>query len=135
MTGIQFRFYEELGDFLPPERRKLDFHYASKGRETVKHAIEACGVPHTEVEIILVDDNEPATSQMQEFAGRTHQLQVWPLASQYAPANLYGTSAGPFRFFISAQASVSIPASIPVSPANGSAGRMFCRNRIIPSRS
>lgn len=55
MTGIQFRFYEELGEFLPPERRKLDFHYASKGRETVKHAIEACGVPHTEVELILVN--------------------------------------------------------------------------------
>lgn len=55
MTAIQFRFYEELGDFLPQERRKLDFHYVLRGRETIKHAIEACGVPHTEVELILVN--------------------------------------------------------------------------------
>jgi len=55
MTEIRFRFYEELGDFLPPVRRKREFPYSIGDRETVKHAIEACGVPHTEVELILVN--------------------------------------------------------------------------------
>jgi len=55
MTEIRLRFYEELGDFLPPVRRKREFPYSIGDRETVKHAIEACGVPHTEVELILVN--------------------------------------------------------------------------------
>jgi len=55
MSEIQFRFYEELSDFLPPLRRKRDFCYHIGKRETVKHAIEACGIPHTEVELILAN--------------------------------------------------------------------------------
>ena len=37
-------------------------------------------------EIRLVDALEPATSQMREFAGRTHQTAVHDLAAAYAPA-------------------------------------------------
>lgn len=36
----------------------------------------------------LVDDAAPATSQMQEFASRTHQNGVPELAAQYAPATI-----------------------------------------------
>ena len=36
-------------------------------------------------EIRLVDASEPATSQMREFAGRTHQTVVHDLAAAYAP--------------------------------------------------
>ena len=50
-----FRFYEELNFFLPPERRKRDFEYEFKGSPSIKDAIEAIGVPHTEVELILVN--------------------------------------------------------------------------------
>lgn len=38
--------------------------------------------------ITLVDDSEPATAQMQEFASRTHQNGVPVLASMYAPATI-----------------------------------------------
>jgi uncharacterized protein with PIN domain len=51
----EFRFYEELGDFLPPERRKRSFMHAFDGTPAVKDRIEALGVPHTEVDLILVD--------------------------------------------------------------------------------
>jgi len=51
----EFRFYEELNDFLPPARRKRDFIYAFQGRPAVKDAIEALGVPHPEVDLILVN--------------------------------------------------------------------------------
>jgi len=50
-----FRFYEELNDFLAPERRKTEFPYRCARAATVKNAIEALGVPHTEVELILVN--------------------------------------------------------------------------------
>jgi uncharacterized protein with PIN domain len=50
-----FRFYAELNDFLPPERRQRDVPYRFHVALSVKDAIEGLGVPHTEVDLILVD--------------------------------------------------------------------------------
>lgn len=50
-----FRFYEELNDFLCSERKKVMFLYEFEGTPSVKDAIEAIGVPHTEVDLILVN--------------------------------------------------------------------------------
>lgn len=55
MVTATFRFYEELNDFLPRERRKRDFDCVCAREATAKHMIEALGVPHTEVELILVN--------------------------------------------------------------------------------
>lgn len=55
MASAEFRFYEELNDFLCPSRRKRSFRYRFADNATVKQAVEALGVPHTEVELILVD--------------------------------------------------------------------------------
>jgi len=51
-----FRFYEELNDFLPPARRKVAFNHPFGGTPSVKDTIEAIGVPHPEIDLILVDD-------------------------------------------------------------------------------
>ncbi|UCH82987.1 MAG: Mut7-C ubiquitin/RNAse domain-containing protein [Candidatus Latescibacterota bacterium] len=53
--SAQFRFYEELNDFLPPDKQKMAFAYLFDGTPAVKDAIEALGVPHTEIELILVN--------------------------------------------------------------------------------
>jgi hypothetical protein len=50
-----FRFYEELNDFLPEARRKRDFAIEIDRARSVKDAIESAGVPHPEVDLILVD--------------------------------------------------------------------------------
>jgi len=50
-----FRFYEELNDFLPLDRRKRDVAYRFRGTPSVKDAVEAQGPPHVEVDLILVD--------------------------------------------------------------------------------
>jgi DMSO/TMAO reductase YedYZ molybdopterin-dependent catalytic subunit len=47
-------------------------------------------------EIRLTTDDEPATSQMKEFAGRTHQTARHELARDYAPAEIQ-TAAMPVR--------------------------------------
>ncbi len=49
------RFYGPLNDFLPPDQRHRDWPYPFQGRPTVKHALEALGVPHPEVELALVN--------------------------------------------------------------------------------
>jgi uncharacterized protein with PIN domain len=55
MVTATFRFYEELNDFLPPARRKREFTCQCARDATTKHMIEALGVPHTEVEFILLN--------------------------------------------------------------------------------
>jgi len=50
-----FRFYEELNFFLPPDQRKVEIAYSFDGHPAIKDAIEALGIPHTEVEVILVN--------------------------------------------------------------------------------
>lgn len=55
MPTATFRFYEELNDFLPPAKRKVDFTYEWHGADSIKHLIETIGVPHTEVDLILVN--------------------------------------------------------------------------------
>lgn len=52
---VELRFYEELNDFLPEARRKRAFAVEVDRARSVKDAIEAAGVPHTEVDLILVD--------------------------------------------------------------------------------
>jgi uncharacterized protein with PIN domain len=51
----EFRFYEELNDFLPESRRKCSFMHKYEGACSVKDAIEAVGVPHVEVDLIIID--------------------------------------------------------------------------------
>ncbi|MBN1433214.1 Mut7-C ubiquitin/RNAse domain-containing protein [Candidatus Fermentibacterales bacterium] len=49
-----FRFFGELNDFLPPDERQRPLLRSFRGRPSVKHMIEALGVPHTEIELITV---------------------------------------------------------------------------------
>jgi uncharacterized protein with PIN domain len=55
MATATFRFYEELNRFLAPERRGHEFGCRCARAATTKHMIEALGVPHTEVELVLVN--------------------------------------------------------------------------------
>lgn len=55
MAIATFRFYEELNEFLSPERRGHEFVCQCARAATTKHMIEALGVPHTEVELVLVN--------------------------------------------------------------------------------
>lgn len=50
------RFYAELCDFLPPEKKQTAFSHVFFGQPTVKDMIESLGVPHTEVDLILAND-------------------------------------------------------------------------------
>lgn len=61
-----FRFYEELNDFLPETQRKQTFSHEFVGTPSVKDTIEALGVPHTEIDVLLVDG---------ESVGFAHRLQ------------------------------------------------------------
>jgi uncharacterized protein len=55
MYKIYLRFYEELNDFLPEAKRKKRFVHNYIDRTSVKDLIESLGIPHTEVDLILVN--------------------------------------------------------------------------------
>ncbi len=52
---ISIRFYEELNAFLRPSRQKKPFNHTFSGLPGIKDIIESLGVPHGEVDLILVD--------------------------------------------------------------------------------
>jgi uncharacterized protein with PIN domain/sulfur carrier protein ThiS len=55
-TGwVEIRCYEELNDFLPPQARKRSFPARFSQGDTVKALVEALGIPHTEVDLVLVN--------------------------------------------------------------------------------
>ncbi len=54
-NSAYFRFYGSLNDFLPSPRKQQSFRYLVRGHPSIKDTIEALGVPHPEVELILAN--------------------------------------------------------------------------------
>lgn len=63
-VSATFRFYEELNEFLAPQHRRHEFPARCARAATVKHMIEALGVPHTEVELVLVNGESSAFDRL-----------------------------------------------------------------------
>jgi uncharacterized protein with PIN domain len=56
------RFYAELNDFLPPNRRFTRFEHSFTLAPSVKDVVESLGVPHTEVDLIVANGDPVAFS-------------------------------------------------------------------------
>ena len=57
VSVVDVRVYAELNDFLPTERRFRPVPYRFDVSPSVKDVIEAIGVPHTEVDLVLVNND------------------------------------------------------------------------------
>ena len=55
MPHADFRFYEELNDFLKAPQRKRTIHVAFQGRPTVRSVVTMLGVPPSEIDLVLVN--------------------------------------------------------------------------------
>jgi len=55
MASVRLRCYAELNDFLTPRRRQAEFALPCAAGAAVKDVVESAGVPHTEVDLILVN--------------------------------------------------------------------------------
>jgi uncharacterized protein len=51
----RIRFYAELNDFLRTGQKQKNFDFSFKGQVTVRDAIESLGVPHSAVDLMLVN--------------------------------------------------------------------------------
>lgn len=77
-----FRFYGDLNDFLPDGRRQVNLAYPLNGPVAVKHPIEAMGVPHTEVDLILANSTPVNFSYLVQDGDR---VSVYPAFSRLDP--------------------------------------------------
>ena len=71
-----FRFYAELNEFLPRDRQYRILQICSNGRQSVKHLIESSGIPHTEVELVLVNGSSVDFSYLIQAGDR---VAVYPV--------------------------------------------------------
>lgn len=55
MLHLRFRFYGRLNELLAPERRGRAFLHALREPAAVKDTIESLGVPHPEVDLVVVN--------------------------------------------------------------------------------
>ena len=94
MNLAHFRFYEELNDFLPLERKKVLFPWTFNGNPSVKFAIEALGVPHVEVDMILVN-SVPVDFSYKVRDGDT--ISVYPVFESFDIAGVSPLREKPLR--------------------------------------
>jgi hypothetical protein len=75
MSQAVFHFHAELNDFLAAAGRHQAVPFPLNGPTAVKHPIEALGVPHTEVDLILANDEPVEFDYLVRPADR---LDVYP---------------------------------------------------------
>jgi len=94
MASAWFRFYEELNDFLPAVRRKVEFEHRFDRRASIKDMIESLGVPHPEIELILVNGRSVGFSYI---VGDGDQVSVYPVFESLDVLSLIRLRPEPLR--------------------------------------
>ena len=75
MKQCSFRFYASLNDFLPLEQNHIEFAHEFELSTSLKDMIEALGVPHTEIDLVLVNGTPSALTHIVHDADR---ISVFP---------------------------------------------------------
>lgn len=89
MKTATFRFYDELNDFLPPERKSAAFEHPFEFSSSLKDMIESFGVPHTEIGLVLLNGKP---SRMDASVSDEDRIDVHP---HYTHLNRYEAGTMP----------------------------------------
>src|SRR5262245_24984371 len=90
----EFRFYAELNDFLPRRHRFVTVVRLFDGEASVKDLIEAAGVPHTEVDLVIVN-SEPVDFKYRVRDG--DRIAVYPMFEALDIGPIASVRPGPLR--------------------------------------
>jgi hypothetical protein len=94
MYRVIVRFYEELNDFLPRDSRKKEIDFSFGGRRSVKDLIEQFGVPHVEVDLVLVNG---ASVGFDRIVADGDRISVYPVFESLDIAGLTRLRPEPLR--------------------------------------
>jgi hypothetical protein len=78
MAKADFFFHAELNDFLPLSQRQVSFSHFFKGRASIKDIIESLGIPHPEVDLIVVNSESVNFSYIVQDSDR---IDVYPVSA------------------------------------------------------
>ena len=73
-------FHDTLNDFLPATKKYKWINYSFTGSPALKDAIEALGIPHPEVDVILVNQ-QPAS--LQKSIQAADKIEVYPATTAF----------------------------------------------------
>ncbi|MET0963801.1 MAG: Mut7-C RNAse domain-containing protein [Noviherbaspirillum sp.] len=90
MVTATFRFHDELNDFLPARRRFQPLEVSCARAASTKHMVEALGVPHTEVGMVLVNG---ANAGMARPVAQGDLVDVFPGATEPSGPALFVADA------------------------------------------
>jgi uncharacterized protein with PIN domain len=93
-TYVELRFYAELNDLLPPDRRFASVRHPLGVHQTVKDLIEAAGVPHTEVDVVLVNGESVGFAHRPQHGDR---ISVYPMFESVDIGPILRLRAKPLR--------------------------------------
>jgi len=94
MATATFRFYEELNDFLPKHRRKVDFEAEFKGERSVKDMVESLGVEHAQIDLILTNGKSVGFGYILQDGDR---VSVYPVFECFNITNITRLRKVPLR--------------------------------------
>jgi uncharacterized protein len=93
-AAVTIRCYAELNDFLPEHKRQHAFVVSTLAGRSVKDLLEGLGVPHTEVDLLLVN-GEPAPFDARVNDG--DRLAVYPVFEAFDVASVTRVRPEPLR--------------------------------------
>lgn len=94
LPKAHFRFYAELNDLLPPGRRQVQFSHAFELSPSIKDLIESLGVPHTEIDLILVNGESTDLDYQVQDGDR---ISVYPVFESFDITSLTRVRPAPLR--------------------------------------
>lgn len=94
MKRAAVRFYAELNDFVPPAKRYRDIEVHFYVGPAVRDLIESEGVPHTEVDLVLVNGESASLARVVEDGDR---ISVYPVFESFDIAPLSLVRPEPLR--------------------------------------
>lgn len=86
--GAYFTFYKQLNDFLSKYQKNKTIFYEFNGKPSVKDSIEAIGIPHTEVEHIMVNGVPVGFSYHIKNRDEIHVYPLYPDIKPSVPVKL-----------------------------------------------
>ncbi|MDP4291607.1 MAG: Mut7-C RNAse domain-containing protein [Bacteroidota bacterium] len=94
MNRISFRFYEELNNYLPDEKRKVWFEYAFPGSISMEEALHQLKIPVDEVDLILVNQQSRGFEYLLQEGDR---VSVYPVFESFDISGVSKVREKPLR--------------------------------------
>jgi hypothetical protein len=94
MPKVSLRFYEELNEYLPSEKQKVDFEISYEGERRVREVLGKQAIPLGEVDLVLVNGQ---SVDFDHFLREGDRVSVYPVFERFDLGGLTKLRKRPLR--------------------------------------